>query len=402
VNPFSLLIGALLVAGSVPLHAAAPFFPGELVRVIRGEMMLFQGKNFAGAAKGQELTLLKHDAGQKLVYVSFLKDDDTLIAVTLPDDAVEPSPPTAARDLLKAAEAFRDQRYDDAKRLLQRASADKDFSALASAISLRLNGVLTAAAHARSGAPAAREAFANALQAMRDAAEQLVKAGYPSLALPLDEGVDRLGGGTPPSRLDRAELTKRVTISQRCLLRVRQTAALRRMAAASKFLEEGLQAEPAQPELKAVQAKIRQDVDEAETLYKTATKMRRFEGGIVHALSAIDDGLKICADHAKLRELRKELSSAFEERTSPPITAAFLAAAKVSTPPKDLEEGRRLYTTRCTECHDLEMLESRSRSAWESIVGGMSRRAGLSPEERARVLDYIAAAQSAVEAGGSR
>jgi hypothetical protein len=29
--------------------------------------------------------------------------------------------------------------------------------------------------------------------------------------------------------------------------------------------------------------------------------MRRFEKGAIHALSAIDDGLKLCADHPRLR-----------------------------------------------------------------------------------------------------
>ena len=185
-------------------------------------------------------------------------------------------------------------------------------------------------------------------------------------------------------------------------MRARQAVALKRCAEAVKLIEEGLQAEPAQPELKALLPKTKQHVDDAEDLYKTANKVRRFAGGAIHALSAIDDGLKLCADHAKLRELRKELASAFEERTSPQVTPAFLAAAKVGTPKAELEAGRHLYTNRCTECHDLEMLDSRTRSGWESMVTNMSRRAGLSPTEKTRILDYIAAAQTVVEAGGPR
>ncbi|MEQ1852436.1 MAG: cytochrome c, partial [Chthoniobacteraceae bacterium] len=392
-------IAALLAP--LPLSAAA-LIPGEPVRVTRSEMLMFQGKNFVGAAKGQELTLLKHEAIQKRVYLSFLKDDDTLVAVTLPEDAVEPGAPNPARDLFRGAEAIREQRYDDARRLLLSANADKECAPLASTISLRLGGVLAAAAQARTGTPAGRQAFTTALQGMRDTAEQLNKAGYPSLALALDEGTDRLGGNSPASKLDRAEAARRAGISRRCLMRARQAAALKRFAAASGFITEGLQAEPGQPELKALQPRIQKDIDDADSLYKTANKMRRFEGGMIHALSAIDDGLKLCSDHGKLRELRKELGAAFEERTSPPVTAAFLTTAKVSTPQKELEEGRRLYTNRCTECHDLEMLDSRTRSSWDSIVTGMSRRANLSAEEKARIMDYITAAQSVVEAGGSR
>ena len=90
----------------MPLSAAPALAPGDGVRVTRSEMLLFEGKNFLGAPKGQEFTLLKHDAPQKRVFVSYLKDNGTLVAVALPDDAVEPMAPTAAQDLVKGAEAF--------------------------------------------------------------------------------------------------------------------------------------------------------------------------------------------------------------------------------------------------------------------------------------------------------
>ncbi|MEO6784512.1 MAG: cytochrome c, partial [Chthoniobacteraceae bacterium] len=144
------------------------------------------------------------------------------------------------------------------------------------------------------------------------------------------------------------------------------------------------------------------DIEEADYLCKTAKKDRRQPNGAVHALSAIDDGLKLCTDHADLRELRKELASAFEERTSPQVTPAFLSMAKVGTPTPALEEGRKLYTNRCTECHDLEMLDGRSLTTWERMVSSMGRRANLSEAEKARIMDYIAAAQKVVEAGGTR
>lgn len=394
-----ILLTAVAVSGA-PLSAAPGLVPGEFVRVTRSEMLMFEGKNFLGAPKGQEFALFKHDAIRKRVFVSYLKDDGTLVAVTLPDDAVEPSPPSAARDLLKGAEFFRDQRYDEARRLLLRAAAEKECAALASAIAARINGTLAAAAPARTGTPAGRQAFVAALQGLRDTAEQLERAGHPSLALAIDQGTDRLGGGA--SKLDRADLAKRAAISQRCVVRSRQALALKRCLEAAKWIDEGLQAEPAHPELKILQPLAKRHVDDAEDLYKTANKVRRFAGSAIHALSAIDDGIKLCSDHVKLRELRKEMSAAFEERTSPPVTPAFLAAAKVSTPRNELEDGRHLYTQRCTECHDLEMLDARSRSGWESIVSGMSRRAGLSAAEKSRILDYIAAARTVVEAGVTR
>ena len=96
--------------------------------------------------------------------------------------------------------------------------------------------------------------------------------------------------------------------------------------------------------------------------------------------------------------LKKEMSVAFEERTSPPVTPAFLAVAKVSTPAAALTEGHKLYTTRCTECHELELIDSRGMSGWQKAVAGMSRRANINDAQQARILDYLAAAQNSVAA----
>lgn len=385
-------------------HAAPALTIGEPVRATHSEMLTFQGKNFSRAGKGQEFTLLKHDASRKQVFVSFLKDDNTMIAVSLPAEAVEPAAPRASMDLVRGAEAFRDQRYDEAKRLLTRAAQDRQYAALGGALFTRMNGAVASVSQARTN-PAMKQAATNTLQTLRDTAEQLAKAGMPSLALPLDEGADRLaaqapGLTVPVSKVDRADLAKRTAVSQRAFLLARQAFALKQLVAASKNIREGLEAEPAHPELKAMQPLVQKDLGEADSLCKTAKKMQRQPNGAIHALSAIDDGLKLCTDHTDLRELRKELASAFEERTSPQVTPAFLSLAKVSTPTPMLEEGRKLYTSRCTECHDLEMLDGRTLTAWERMVSGMARRANLNDAEKTRIMDYIAAAQKTVEAGG--
>jgi hypothetical protein len=307
---------------------------------------------------------------------------------------------------VRGAEAFRDQRFDEAKRLFTRAAQDKQQAALAGALFSRVNGTIASMSQVRAN-PAMKQAATATLQTLRDTAEQLAKAGLPSLALPLDEGADRLAAQTPgitvpASKVDRADLAKRVATSQRAYLLARQAFAQKQLVAASKHIKEGLDAEPAHIELKAMQPLVQKDLDEADSLCKTAKKMRRLDNGAVHALSAIDDGLKLCTDHTDLRELRKELASAFEERTSPQVTAAFVSLAKVSTPTQVLAEGRKLYTSRCTECHDLEMLDGRTLSAWERMVSSMGRRAGLSDAEKTRIMDYIAAAQKVVEAGGAK
>ena len=400
-------IVAMLSALSGVSHGAArALVVGDPVRVTRSEMLLFQGKNLAGAAKGQEFTLLKHDAGKKQVFVSFMKDDGTLVAATLPDEAVEPGVVRATSVLVRGVEAFRDQRYDEAKRLLTRAALDKQHAALAGALFTRVNGAFGSASLARTS-PAAKQAATTTLQTLRDTAEGLAKAGMTRIALALDEGTDRLGAQVPgltvpATKVDRADLTKRAAISQRETMLARQSFALKQLVAASKHVAAGLEAEPAHDELKAMQPLVQKDLEEADTLCKTAKKMQRQPNGAVHALSAIDDGLKLCTDHTDLRELRKTLAAAFEEKTSPQVTPAFVSIAKAGTSAPMLEEGRKLYTVRCTECHDLEMLDGRTLTSLSGMVGSMSRRAGLSDAEKTRILDYIAAAKTVVDAGGAK
>ncbi|MEQ1860289.1 MAG: hypothetical protein ABMA13_10160 [Chthoniobacteraceae bacterium] len=380
---------ALLLALCVLGHgrAVAAFSAGELVRLTRGEMLQFKGDDLVGAAKGQELNVLKHDVIKRVVFLAYYKSD-ALIAVTLPDDAVEASPRTGWLDLLDGAEAFRGQRYDEAKRLLGRATQDAEWQQLASTLLARIT-VAVAAARTPSTLP-------NAIQGLRESAAQLEKLGHATLALAIDEGADRLGA-TPATMIDRGSVAQRASLATRAVARCRQAVASHRMFEAQGLIETGLKAEPARPELKAFLANVGRDVAEADERFKSANSMRRFEKGTIHALTAIEMGLKACADHPKLVALKKEMQGAFEERTSPPLSTAMLALAK-GAPRAAIEEGRQLYTTRCTECHDLELLDSRSLSAWERAVGGMAARAKLTGAQRARILEYIAVAQASLDA----
>lgn len=391
------LAAAGVVALSSALTAAAPAV-GEPARLTRGETLYFQGKKIAQASKGQEFTVLKREPGT--VFVAFMDEAGATLAASLPAEAVEAVPPAPWEDLLRGMRAFRDQQYDVARGLLARAAQDKEQQAFAGALAARVNGAINAAAQA--GTPAGKQAFGVTLNALRDAAEQLAKAGRVSLAVAIDEGADRLvasvpGAAATPSRVNRAELSTKATTAERAFLRARQAVGAKRLIEARRLASEGLAAEESHPGLKALQPIVKRGLEDAEELYETANKMKRFEKGAVHALSAIDDGLKICADHPRLRALRGEMSAQFEERTSPPVNDAFLAAAKVKTARAQLEEGRHLYTNRCAECHELEMLDSRSLGGWDQAVSGMARRANLTAAEKARVMDYIAAALNVVE-----
>jgi len=54
-----------------------------------------------------------------------------------------------------------------------------------------------------------------------------------------------------------------------------------------------------------------------------------------------------------------------------------------------LELGRRVYTTKCTECHVARSIGGYSAERWRHYVGVMSPRAHLSAKEEAAVESYL-------------
>jgi mono/diheme cytochrome c family protein len=406
---FLALSGSIAWAFLNAAQAGVSFAKGDLVRTQRGEMLQFKGEDLVPAGKGQEFTVLAHESVRGVVYVGYTKEDGTLIAASLPAEIVTPAPRDGWQDLFQGMEAFREQRYEEAKKLLGKASQDSQHRVLASGLALRVNALLTAAGQALSADPDRKSAgariFLNALQGMRELSGQLSQAKHYSLALALEEGGERLAAqalgagavaGLPATKVDRQDLQQRASTAARALARCRQAVPLKRLLEASKEIGAGLAADPMRPEFKPFEAQIQRGIEDAEDAYKSANAFRRHHGGTVHALSALEDGLKRCADHPQLAALKKEMQGAFEERTAPPLTPPLLAAVKYSGSIPQLEEGRKLYTVRCTQCHDLELLDSRSMSGWEKAVTGMAGRARLDDKQKTRILDYIAVAQSSL------
>ena len=56
-----------------------------------------------------------------------------------------------------------------------------------------------------------------------------------------------------------------------------------------------------------------------------------------------------------------------------------------------LREGRRLFVSRCIECHTLPVVSRYDQVAWPWLVDDMSVRAGLKPAERKALVAYILA-----------
>lgn len=400
-------------------HAAPVFGGGDLVRLVRKETLQFRGEPFLAAPKGQEFSVFKHEPGKGVVFLAFVQKEGEVIAVTLPEDALELVPPDGWAFLLKGSQAFREQRFDDSKRLLAKASQDVSYRELAASVLARIDALANSAVQvlqvdgdqSLKAAPelfvqkqaAVQKNFLDAVTNAREMSLALYSRGFSSLAFAVDEGTERLAarvraGKTgdapkpeiPPARVPREELSAKARQAAFAVVRCRQAMAVRRMVEASSYIDEGLRAEPARPELKAMQSKVQEEIRDAEDRYNAAQSNRK--RNLPQALLALERGLKTCADLPALLSLREELSGALEEKTAPPVTPAFLSAAKTSTAAAVLEQGRTLYVSRCNQCHDLEMLDSRSPSAWKSEVSSMARRAKIDDAQQSLIMQYLTAA----------
>jgi mono/diheme cytochrome c family protein len=78
----------------------------------------------------------------------------------------------------------------------------------------------------------------------------------------------------------------------------------------------------------------------------------------------------------------------------PPITPAMMNAgqrdhADLAT----LNEGRRLFVSRCIDCHTLPPFWHYSAKDWPGLVESMAHRANLKRNERDAIVAYILAAR---------
>jgi len=52
-------------------------------------------------------------------------------------------------------------------------------------------------------------------------------------------------------------------------------------------------------------------------------------------------------------------------------------------------EGRNLYVSKCTACHKAYERELHSSAEWDKILNDMGKKAKLSSDEKARILNYL-------------
>jgi cytochrome c5 len=397
--------------------------PGDLVRANKKDTLNFFGEPLLGVPKGQEFTVLKHQPGSGVVYLAFVQKEGAVVAVTLPEGSLEAVPMDAWMLTLRGAQSFRDQRFDDARKFLIEAAKDASYRRLAQKM---LTSIEAVGASVRPAVQAigefqssggievskiklinAQQSFSLSALKVREASAELDGLGYTSLSYALDEGLDRLAlkvlppsanpgqVSLPPSKLEKENLAARAAKAGFSVVRCRQAVAVRRLMEASQYISEGLAVEPARPELKAMQVKVLEDIKDAEGRCDAAQENRKRNLG--QALLSLERAVKLCADHPMVLKLRDEMSGALEAKTAPPVTKEFVAAAKSPVPESALVEGHRLYTSRCSQCHDLEMLDSRSAGGWKDEVAGMAGRAKIDAAQQASIVQYIVAALSVVK-----
>ena len=61
----------------------------------------------------------------------------------------------------------------------------------------------------------------------------------------------------------------------------------------------------------------------------------------------------------------------------------------IGTAQSDLDEGKNIFSGKCTKCHGEKKIVTRSEKSWLHEIDDMSPRAGLTPEEKSKLTKYI-------------
>ncbi len=78
------------------------------------------------------------------------------------------------------------------------------------------------------------------------------------------------------------------------------------------------------------------------------------------------------------------------EEIAPPV--AMLGAVTGGSSAGQLEQGRRIYLTKCTKCHAAEPVRAFSEAEWRALLPEMAEDTKLTAGEEAAVLAYVVAA----------
>jgi hypothetical protein len=76
--------------------------------------------------------------------------------------------------------------------------------------------------------------------------------------------------------------------------------------------------------------------------------------------------------------------------------AGFTWADSIVPCPIDHDAGKTILENRCAGCHQAPKPQEHSLSEWPAILNNMAPRAGLRPEEKGALMDYIESALKGV------
>jgi mono/diheme cytochrome c family protein len=82
-------------------------------------------------------------------------------------------------------------------------------------------------------------------------------------------------------------------------------------------------------------------------------------------------------------------------RSAPPVTAALVG---VNANERTLTDGRKVFVNRCISCHALPNVAQYDSARIPRIVGWMSGRAHLTPEQHDALVKYLLAVKSRPQA----
>jgi mono/diheme cytochrome c family protein len=77
------------------------------------------------------------------------------------------------------------------------------------------------------------------------------------------------------------------------------------------------------------------------------------------------------------------------ESVAPTVTPALAAGSR--TDATVLAEGRTIYTTRCTDCHNAIPVTRHTKAEWPEIIRRMAPESQLSAAQERAVLAYVLA-----------
>ena len=77
----------------------------------------------------------------------------------------------------------------------------------------------------------------------------------------------------------------------------------------------------------------------------------------------------------------------------PEVSPALISNARADhVEAEQLQNGHRLFVSRCLECHTLPPVTKYSRDEWPYLVSRMSNRANLSGSDQSAIIAYLRAA----------